>query len=346
MKENIKFNLFNLFVFDGATLASGEAADAAIHTTDTPALSPTFKTYYSKRLIRKAGPDLVYAQFAETVPLPEGNGKSIEFRGFKDLDTDVNSRYLEEGKTPNGQKLEQYSIVATLVQVGGYVTLDDMVMTVALDPMLTNAVDKLSAQAAVVLDKIIRNTISADEETVNVCAGGHDVASEVTAADTITVADIRKMVTYLKRVNAPKINGAYPLILHPDVTMDLMATEEWKEMHRYACPENMFNGYVGDVAGAKIYESTNALIMQGASGVACYVGHLVAKGAYATVSLSGGALKSIIKPLGSAGSADPLDQRGTAGWKASTATKVLIPEYIVCYHCASTMNATDEIETV
>lgn len=345
MKKNTKINFYNLFVF-AEPLASGNAADANIHTTDTTKISATFKEYYNKRLIKKTGPDLVYAQFAETTSIPAGEGKTVVFRGFKDLDTGVNNRYLEEGKTPDGQELEAYTMTATVRQLGGYVTLTDMVMTTAIDPMLNTAVDKLSTQAAVVLDKVIRNTIASNDETENVYAGDRSGSSAIEATDTITVALIRRAVTYLKRVNAPKINGAYPLILHPDVTMDLMASEDWKEMHKYARPENMFNGYVGDIAGAKIYESTNALITQGKTGVACYVGHLIAKGAYATVDLSGGALRTIIKPLGSAGAADPLDQRGTAGWKAATATKVIIPEYIVELHCASTMNMVSEAESV
>jgi N4-gp56 family major capsid protein len=39
--------------------------------------------------------------------------------------------------------------------------------------------------------------------------------------------------------------------------------------------------------------------------------------------LSGKAMESIIKPLGSAGSADPLEQRSTVGWKATTTTTIL-----------------------
>jgi N4-gp56 family major capsid protein len=40
-------------------------------------------------------------------------------------------------------------------------------------------------------------------------------------------------------------------------------------------------------------------------------------------------MSNIIKPLGSAGSADPLDQRATSGWKAITTTKILNDSWIV-----------------
>jgi len=34
-------------------------------------------------------------------------------------------------------------------------------------------------------------------------------------------------------------------------------------------------------------------------------------------------VKNIIKPLGSAGTADPLNQRATSGWKATFVAKIL-----------------------
>jgi N4-gp56 family major capsid protein len=40
-------------------------------------------------------------------------------------------------------------------------------------------------------------------------------------------------------------------------------------------------------------------------------------------------MKNIIKPLGSAGSADPLDQRQTSGWKATHAVTRLNEAFAV-----------------
>ena len=47
--------------------------------------------------------------------------------------------------------------------------------------------------------------------------------------------------------------------------------------------------------------------------------------AYATTTLRGkGGIQTKVKPLGSAGTADPLDQYGTIGWKAITGCAILI----------------------
>ena len=45
--------------------------------------------------------------------------------------------------------------------------------------------------------------------------------------------------------------------------------------------------------------------------------------------IEGGGLQTIIKQLGSAGSADPLDQRATVGWKATKTAAILSEPFLV-----------------
>lgn len=51
--------------------------------------------------------------------------------------------------------------------------------------------------------------------------------------------------------------------------------------------------------------------------------------AYGVTKLAGGGLRQITKNLGSAGTADPLDQRSTVGWKATKTAVRLSEEYMV-----------------
>ena len=51
--------------------------------------------------------------------------------------------------------------------------------------------------------------------------------------------------------------------------------------------------------------------------------------AYGMTRISGAAIKNIIKPLGSGGSADPLDQRQTSGWKATFVAKILNQDFML-----------------
>ena len=58
-------------------------ADAQTNTTGT--MSVEMKTFYEKRLIDNAEPNLVHDQFGDKYPIPEGSGKTIEFRRYSPL---------------------------------------------------------------------------------------------------------------------------------------------------------------------------------------------------------------------------------------------------------------------
>lgn len=73
----------------------------------------------------------------------------------------------------------------------------------------------------------------------------------------------------------------------------------------------------------------------GAEGCAVFAVTIVGANAYATTSLEGAGLEHIVKPLGSGGSSDPLDQRSTVGWKATKAAERLVEEYMVRVECGS-----------
>lgn len=55
----------------------------------------------------------------------------------------------------------------------------------------------------------------------------------------------------------------------------------------------------------------------------------IAAGAYGVTEITGGGLTTIVKQKGSAGTADPLDQRSSVGWKAIKTATILIPDYLV-----------------
>ena len=67
-------------------------------TTNLAALSDEMKTYYEKRLIDNAEPNLVHDQFGDKYPIPEGSGKTIEFRRYSPLPKALTA--ITEGVTP------------------------------------------------------------------------------------------------------------------------------------------------------------------------------------------------------------------------------------------------------
>ena len=63
--------------------------------------------------------------------------------------------------------------------------------------------------------------------------------------------------------------------------------------------------------------------------------------AYGTTNVEGGGLQSIVKQLGSGGTADPLNQRATAGWKAIKTAEILYDDYLVRIESASTYSSSE-----
>lgn len=76
----------------------------------------------------------------------------------------------------------------------------------------------------------------------------------------------------------------------------------------------------------------------GAEGRDVYSTLILGADAYGVTEITGGGLKFIVKQLGSSGTADPLDQRATAGWKATKTAVRLVEQYILRIESVSTFN--------
>lgn len=74
----------------------------------------------------------------------------------------------------------------------------------------------------------------------------------------------------------------------------------------------------------------------GAKGRDIYSTLLLGADAYGVTEVAGGGLQHIVKQLGSAGTADPLNQRATCGWKATKAVERLVEQYMIRIETAST----------
>lgn len=81
----------------------------------------------------------------------------------------------------------------------------------------------------------------------------------------------------------------------------------------------------------------------GKDGSAIYCTLILGANAYGVTEVSGLGLQHIIKQLGSAGTGDPLNQRSTAGWKATKTAERLVEEYMIrLEHSSRTFGAMAE----
>lgn len=319
---------FNIRAFDTVLNATTSA-------TSGNNLSAEIKTYYSDYLIDLAEAELVHDQFGQKRPIPQGSGKTIEFRQFAQLPKITTE--LVEGVTPDGQALDVSAITAVVKQYGGYVTLTDLLELTAIDNVKTEATQLIGSQAGRTLDTVVREILNGGTN-VQYHEGERASRSAITASDLLTVDAIRAAVRTLKRQNAKPINGDYVGIIHPDIAYDLMSDDAWIEWQKYTSPEHMYQNEIGKIAGVRFVETTEAKIFEkaGASNMNIYSTLILAQNAYGTTDITGGGMQLIVKQKGSAGTADPLDQRSTIGWKATKTAERLVEDYMVRIETACT----------
>ena len=104
----------------------------------------------------------------------------------------------------------------------------------------------------------------------------------------------------------------------------------------------MYEGEIGKLYGVRFVETTEAKVWAGASSDnrTVYSTLILGDNAYGVTEVTGGGLQHIVKQLGSAGTGDPLDQRATAGWKATKVAERLVENYMVRIESVSTFNGT------
>lgn len=301
-----------------------------VQTTLLPGLSVENKTFYDMTLIDEAQAALVHDQFAQKRNIPKNGGKTIEFRKFASLPKAMTP--LTEGVTPDGKSLNVTAIEATVSQYGDYITMSDVLDLTAIDPIIVEATKILGRQAGLTLDTVTRNIMQSGTNVTycpKVAADGTETPvtsrEALDATCQLTVKVVQKVVAKLKAQNAPKINGKYVAIIHPYVAYSLMRDPEWIDAHKYAAAENLFSGEIGEIAGVRFVETTEAKIYNGSVFGTLFMG----ADAYGTTEINGGGLETIVKPKGSAGTADPLDQRSSVGWKGMKTAEILIDNYLV-----------------
>ena len=301
-----------------------------LQTTGTPSLSAEMKTFYDMTLIDEAAPALVHDQFGQKRPIPKNGGKTIEFRKFTSLPKAMTP--LVEGVTPDGKTLEVTTVTATVEQYGDYITMSDMLELTAIDNVIVEALKLLGRQGGATMDSVVRDILHTGTN-VSYCPkiGTDGKETEVTSRSALdntcqlTVKVVQQVVAKLRAQNAPTISGKYVAIIHPYVAYDLMRDPEWIDAHKYATPENMYEGEIGEIGGVRFVQTTEAKVYDGGVFGTLFFG----EGAYGTTEIGGSGMETIVKQKGSGGTSDPLDQRSSVGWKGLKAAELLIEQYLV-----------------
>ena len=310
-------------------------ADAP-NTTSSDGLTVEMKTFYDKNLIEQASPKLVHAQFGQKRPIPKNGGKKIEFRRFASLPKAIEP--LTEGITPPGQALQATKIEAELQQYGDYVLMTDVLELTAIDNVVVEATDLCGRQGGQTLDTVVRNILNTGTNVFyapKLAADGSETEvesrSDLDVTCRLTCDLVDQVVAFLKAQNAPTIDGFYVGIIHPYAAYDLRKDERWRKPHEYCDPEKLYRGEIGEYGGVRFVDTSEAKIFTGEGcpeGLGVFSTLIIGEDAYGVSDIEGGNMEVIVKQKGSAGTADPLNQRSSVGWKAMQTAEILVENYM------------------
>lgn len=308
-------------------------------------ITPAIQAYYDRNLLERAVPADIHGRFGQVRPIKMRSGNQIKFRRYEALT--VSTTPLVEGVTPGGSSLTTTDITATLAQYGDYVTITDMVDMTNQDPVLTEAGEVLGEQGGITIDQVRRDVLVAGtnviytngvaRNTLNTVISTIALRTAIRALNRQNAKFVKNMVTATDGVGTKPIRPAYISLIHPDTEAQLEQLTGYVPVTEYSSAMKAEEDEVGAWRNIRFFTSTNAkvflaagaavaadgMISAGAVNNDVYATLVIGSNAYGVCPLSGKAMENIIKPMGSGGTADPLNQRSTSGWKATTTTKIL-----------------------
>lgn len=334
-----------------------------VSTNLVTSLSPSpdaTQSFYHRELLERAKYMEHYGRWADSVSMDSKKGKTIIMRRYAHLAMALSP--LAEGVAPAGKTptLEDYQ--ATLRQFGDFIALSDYADFTGIDDYQRHWVGLLGEQAGYTMDAVDRDVVTAGTSVIfSNGAARTDVVSIVDENDldrairTLSNNGAMKLLSGNQgstTVGSSPIMAAYPAVTLPDVCFDLQNLNNFKwaseykgavegEIARYkqiAFFESADPSSLG--AGGKVFTSgggSSTAVKNTASTVNVYTIMLFGKHGFTRVPLNAATTKVIRKSLGSAGTADPLDQLQTMGWKNTSARLITNQNWLVRIECAASL---------
>jgi N4-gp56 family major capsid protein len=227
--------------------------------------------------------------------------------------------WLTEGVAPTNQTLAFGFEEFTAYQAGQTLGISDVAAQEFPLDLLAEGAKVVARQAAEVIDEYVGRIVAAGTNVIY-AGSGNAARTDVGATDVLTGRLVRQAVQTNKADNIPMFgDGGYHAIIHPNVILNLEDDVDvggWLQVGQYSAPGAIQSGEIGKYAGVRFFESPRArkFAAGGAGSADIYSTVILGTEAYAFGDF--GTLRATYKPFGSAGTADPLDQLATLGWKA------------------------------
>jgi N4-gp56 family major capsid protein len=277
--------------------------------------------FWDDTLLDNLYPQLYFYQFGEKRKVDRNSGTTFYIPRWK---KEANVPFATtEGAIIGACPASAQFLSGTLKQFGGAHKHSDIVVMTSLSSVIEGSLRELSKALAKTVDTHIRNQLSAAAGSTFIGSKSAANSQTVRAASTIAPSDIiESEVTLDVNDNYRFPDGFYAGVIGPKTVYDIQVNltgNSWLELNKYTNNvENVYRGEVGRMFGVRFITSSNIKrVSSGLSTTATSAdtNHVIAPGAYHVVELDGMNAQTFVKGLGSAGTADPINQNATVGAK-------------------------------
>lgn len=298
--------------------------------------------FYDRLLLDNLYPNLYLYQLATKKKLPRNFGKVIHFtRYFKSgagSSGHVPPFSVTEGTSIGLSALSATAISATIKGFGAAIGVSDFVVMTAISDVVKSSVFELSKGMALAIERHIRGQISGTGTILPAKNTATGSSSLLGTASTIDAVDLMRAAAALRQGNARAWpDNYYAAVVHPRVGFDLRndatANQAWTDVNKSTTSgqDRIYHGEIGRLYGVRVVESseakqllpTTASLYKISAQASGFATHVIAPGAYGVVELDGNTASVFVKQVGSAGSADPINQKGSIGVKTYTVAAIL-----------------------
>lgn len=313
---------------------------------------------YTRQMLDVARPNLIFRQIANQAEYvysnPGGQGTlTAKWRRYEKLTKRTTA--LSEGVTPSASGMTITNYTVTPSQYGDYAIYSDVVSASSMDNVVLEFAEKMGIEMQEVENYVLMDAY--DGGTSVKYPSTHVARGSITSTDYLTVTMMQQVTTLLENQNAKyyfanMINAStgtntsplppcYIAVVHTRVAYTVRKFSNFTPVERYASTTAILPGEIGFLGQVRYVQTTEAPVYTGeGSGSIDVYGTLVfAAGAVGatdvTALISGpsgeviGSVSSFLhKELGSGGTSDPLNQRGSVGFKTAIAGVILNQNWI------------------
>ena len=202
--------------------------------------------------------NIVLAQHADKVPLPQHSSKTVQFTRY--LRLPLPQVKAVEGQTPTSTKLQNEIVTAIVDQWILIVELTDIAMLTIEHPLVPIVEDRLgTAQAELVEREIYRALLPCP---VIFAGSGNAARADLAAGDVLKDTELRKLWAILRRKGARPIGRHYILVVDPEQSQDVQNDAKFIPSVQFAKAMALFNNEVGEYLGFRVQVSNSLPILQ------------------------------------------------------------------------------------